>query len=71
MTMQKIIDLYKWLSFRDYYEAMQAATDAVIRRYARGNTLVQNGGFLDEQALRVLSLRGDRALTNLLSISRL
>jgi hypothetical protein len=54
-----------WLSLRDYEDAIKSARIAVIKRYARGNVTFQNGNILDEEALRHLTAKGDKAFAEL------
>ena len=56
---------YAWLTLADYDEASKAATEQVMKRYARGNTSLQNGWYLDERDLTTLSKKGDIAAAHL------
>jgi hypothetical protein len=57
--------LREWLLLADYEAAKDHATDVIIARYARGNTSIQNGWYLDETDLAALSRAGDDALLKL------
>lgn len=48
-----------------YEAAKDAATLQIIARYSRGNTSIQNGHVLDEEALRKLHKKGDAAARKL------
>ncbi len=57
--------LSAWFQIDDYSAAKEKATDEIIARYSRGNTLVQNGYYLDQRNLDSLSERGDHAMAQL------
>jgi hypothetical protein len=56
---------YRWLTLADYEEAKARATNNIISRDARGNISFQNGSILEENELRALSKKGDKALARL------
>jgi hypothetical protein len=62
MNFRAIID---WLTLADYEAAKERATEQIVARFARGNTAVQNGQYIDEDKLRDLSAAGDRATESL------
>ena len=62
MVMRKI---HRWLSLVDFKDAITSAIDQIIARYARGNTSVQNGWYIDEDDLKALSAKGDDAMKKL------
>jgi hypothetical protein len=53
---------YQWVTLLDYESAKDEATERVIKRYSRGNTSIQNGWYVSEDALKELSVKGDRAM---------
>ena len=53
--------VYDWFTLADYQRAKEAANRVVVKRYSRGNILVQTGRYLDERKLINLSQRGDTA----------
>ena len=57
--------IYDWLTLADYKAAKERATAQIVARFARGNTAVQNGQYIDEDKLRDLSAAGDRATESL------
>jgi len=59
--------LARWLSLKDYDDAIKSARIAVIKRYARGNVSFQNGNVLDDEAFQELHRKGDIALSNLIA----
>ena len=57
--------LFAWLRLEDYTAAKEKATDDVVSRYSRRNTLAQNGDTIDRDELDQLSVTGDDALLRL------
>jgi hypothetical protein len=68
--MDKLHNLYSWLTVADYTEASEAATRRVVKRFARGNVSTQNGWYLNEKDFASLSARGDKAVDHLAQIVR-
>jgi hypothetical protein len=56
--------LIGWLNLSDYDVEIANNSEQVVSRFARGNTVLQNGegAFVDEAALAELSHAGDRAI---------
>lgn len=57
--------LRDWLALADYDAAKRNATDELIARFSRRNVSIQNGWHLDDDALRSLSVEGDRAMARI------
>jgi hypothetical protein len=57
--------VYDWVTMRDYDLAKERATDEVVERFSRGNTLAQNGSSLEEPELEDMSLQADEAMREL------
>lgn len=57
--------VYDWVTLRDYDLAKERATDEVVGRFSRGNTLAQDGASLEQQELENLSLKADEAMRKL------
>jgi len=53
---------FQWITLRDYDVAKDQATEAVVKRFSRGNTSVQNGWYMDQSKLDKLSAAGDKAV---------
>ena len=60
--LRKFIDR---LIFGGYESAKDDATTRIVARYSRGNTTIQNGYILDEDGLRRLRAKGDKAARSL------
>lgn len=58
-------ELWQWLTMADYQVAKDKAALDVVKRYSRGNVSTQNGWLLDDEGLRALSAKGDRATAKL------
>ncbi|HTT82743.1 MAG TPA: hypothetical protein VMF67_04635 [Rhizomicrobium sp.] len=57
--------LRAWLSLADYDFASEHATEQIIKRYTRGNVSLQNGWYMNDEKLKSLSARGDKAADRL------
>jgi hypothetical protein len=63
------ISLYDWLTFRDYEAAKEGATNRVVERLSRGNTLAQDGSAMEQDDLDRLSAAADVALRKMSAIT--
>lgn len=50
-----------WLTLKDFHDAQRAAEEELVARYARGNTSIQNGWYIDEAGIEKLGRKGDRS----------
>jgi hypothetical protein len=57
--------VYDWVTLRDYEAAKERATDEVVERLSRGNTLAQDGSAMEEAELLRISLAADVAMNKL------
>jgi hypothetical protein len=57
-----ISSIYDWLTLRDYHAAKEQATNDVVERLSRGNTLAQNGSSMEQHELNELSIAADMAM---------
>lgn len=60
--------LSKWIDkifYGGYEAASQKATERVVSRYARGNTSIQLGRYLNSTKMEKLRTNGDRAAARL------
>jgi hypothetical protein len=62
MNFRTVISFYDWLTLRDYEEAKERATDQVVERLSRGNTLAQDGSAMERHELDCLSSAADAAM---------
>ena len=53
--------VYDWLTFADYDRAKESINSVIVKRFSRGNVLIQSGRYLDDEKLTLLSQRGDVA----------
>jgi hypothetical protein len=53
--------VYDWFTFADYDRAKESANSVIVKRFSRGNVLIQSGRYLDDKKLNILSQRGDVA----------
>jgi hypothetical protein len=60
--MTAIRSLYEWVTLRDYEMAKELATDEVVERLSRGNTLAQNGSSMEVSDLNLMSEAADVAM---------
>jgi hypothetical protein len=60
--MATIRAIYEWLTLRDYEAAKERATDEVVERLTRGNTLAQNESSMEETELNRISIAADAAM---------
>lgn len=65
VAMGLVRSLRDWLNLADYDAAKKKATKDIIKRYARGNVVFQNGGVMDEAEMAKLSAAGDAAIERL------
>jgi hypothetical protein len=54
--------IYEWVTLRDYDAAKERATDEVVERLSRGNTLAQDGSSMEEPELTRMSVAADKAM---------
>lgn len=54
--------IYEWVTLRDYEAAKERATDEVVERLSRGNTLAQDGSSMEEPELTRMSVAADIAM---------
>jgi hypothetical protein len=54
-----------WVTLKDYDTAKERATDEIVERLSRGNTLAQDGGSMEQDELDRMSLAADAAMLNL------
>lgn len=54
--------IYEWVTLRDYDAAKERATDEVVERLSRGNTLAQDGSSIEEPELTRMSVAADIAM---------
>jgi hypothetical protein len=57
--------VYDWVTLRDYEAAKERATDEIVERISRGNTLAQDGASMEQQELNSLSSAADAAMLKL------
>jgi len=57
--------IYDWVTLRDYQQAKERATDQVVERLTRGNTLAQDGSAMEQDELDQLSRSADDAMRSL------
>lgn len=57
--------IYDWVTLRDYENAKERATDDIVERISRGNTLAQDGSSLERQDLNRISVAADSAMTKI------
>jgi hypothetical protein len=62
MNLQSICAIYDWVTLKDYERAKEHATNQVVERISRGNTLAQDGSSMERQDLDHLSNAADRAM---------
>ncbi len=60
--MTTIRSIYEWVTLRDYEAAKERATDEVVERLSRGNTLAQNGSSMEQSELNQISIAADAAM---------
>jgi agmatine/peptidylarginine deiminase len=65
MILEKLQSWY----FQGYENEKTDIDRDVVARFSRGNILVQQGHYLDLDALKDLSRRGDEALTRLADVA--
>lgn len=51
-----------WVTLKDYDNARERATDEIVERLSRGNTLAQDGGSMEQDELDRMSLAADAAM---------
>lgn len=57
-----VLSFYNWLTLRDYEAAKEQATDQVVERLSRGNTLAQDGSSIERSELDQMSTAADAAM---------
>ena len=60
--MTTIRSIYEWVTLRDYKATKERATDEVVERFSRGNTLAQDGSSMDNPELNRFSVAADAAM---------
>ena len=60
--MAAIRSIFEWVTLRDYEAAKERATDEVVERFSRGNTLAQDGASMEEAELNRFSIAADAAM---------
>lgn len=60
-----MMKFFKWITLRDYEEAMEGAKRRIIGRFSRGNILIQNRRYLNEDDAARVVRRGDRDMAQL------
>ncbi|MBK8209653.1 MAG: hypothetical protein IPK78_06415 [Rhodospirillales bacterium] len=63
--MAHVRDMRAWLNLEDYAAAIHDGINDTVSRFARGNISFQNGSVLEEDDLRALSKKGDKAIKKL------
>jgi hypothetical protein len=54
--------VYDWVTLRDYENAKERATDEIVERISRGNTLAQDGSSMEQPELNRISIAADSAM---------
>ena len=57
--------VWDWVTLRDYDAAKERATDEIVERLSRGNTLAQDGASMERGELDTFSAAADGAMTKL------
>ena len=60
--MANIRSIYEWVTLRDYEAAKERATEEVVGRFSRGNTLAQDGSAMEQADLTRISIAADIAI---------
>ncbi len=58
-AVDKVVELFDYLTVRDYAKAKEAATKRIVKRQSRGSIFAQNGWYMTAQKLAKKSRAAD------------
>jgi hypothetical protein len=68
--MEKMFQFFNWLTLNDFNRVIENARLSVIKRFARGNVMFQNGYMLNEKGLDEVRRKGDLAIQRIIKRHR-